>query len=171
MTNTQTARKVSPSRIFLIAALVFIIGWVAMRLVAPERPTLLAGSRPANLGVEAGQLAPCPPTPNCVNSQSNLPSQAIPPLTFQGNPDQALPQIENIVKKLDRTRIITSTDRYLYAQFSSHWMGFVDDVEFVLNPEQKWVDVRSASRLGESDLGVNRQRVEEIRAKFSPLEL
>ncbi|MCW6034773.1 DUF1499 domain-containing protein [Spirulina subsalsa FACHB-351] len=170
MTNTQTTRKVSPSRIFLIAALVFILGWVGMRLLAPERPTLFAGSRPANLGVEAGQLAPCPPTPNCVNSQSTLPSQAIPPLTVSGNPEQAVPQIEQVVKQIDRTRIITRTDRYLYAQFSSRWMGFVDDVEFVLNPEQKWVDVRSASRLGESDLGVNRQRVEEIRVKLSALE-
>ncbi|HEY9647011.1 MAG TPA: DUF1499 domain-containing protein, partial [Chroococcidiopsis sp.] len=67
---------------------------------------------------------------------------------------------------LERTKIITATSDYLYAEFSSKLMGFVDDVEFYLSPADGVIHVRSASRLGQSDLGVNRKRIEDIRAAF-----
>jgi len=66
-----------------------------------------------------------------------------------------------------RTKIITQADNYIYAQSTSRLMGFVDDVEFYFNPETNLIDVRSASRIGESDLGVNRKRIEQIRADIS----
>lgn len=170
MSATERQRKLSPSRIFLIASLVLIIGWIGMRITSPERATILAGARPAHLGVQTGQLAPCPETPNCVSSQSPDASHLISPLSWTRDPSEAIPQIEKIVKQIDRTQIITTTDTYLYAEFTSRWLGFVDDVEFVVNPEQKIIDVRSASRLGESDLGVNRQRIEQIREQLKALE-
>ena len=67
---------------------------------------------------------------------------------------------------MERTTIIEETDNYLYAEFKSKLMGFVDDVEFYRDPAANVVHVRSASRLGKSDAGVNRQRVEEIRGKL-----
>jgi uncharacterized protein (DUF1499 family) len=68
---------------------------------------------------------------------------------------------------MERTNIITETDNYLYAEFTSKLMGFVDDVEFLLDDSAKVIHVRSASRLGQSDLGVNRKRIEAIREKFN----
>ena len=131
-------------------------------------PFNLAGDRPTNLGVKEGKLAPCPSSPNCVVSQGNGDAEhAIAPLAYSGDPAQAIANLTAIVKAMPRTTIIESTDRYLYAEFASKLMGFVDDVEFYLDPAESVIQVRSASRLGESDLGVNRQRVEAIRQELS----
>ena len=65
---------------------------------------------------------------------------------------------------MPRTKIVTENETYLYAEFASNLMGFVDDVEFYLDKTAGVIHVRSASRLGQSDLGVNRQRIEAIRA-------
>jgi uncharacterized protein (DUF1499 family) len=130
----------------------------------------LAGERPTNIGVRSGQLAPCPSTPNCVNSQSTDIQHGIEPLTYNSKPIEAMADLKRVVQSLERTKIITQTQNYLYAEFTSKLMGFVDDVEFLLADRAKVIHVRSASRLGESDLGVNRKRVETIRAKLNELE-
>ncbi|AFZ23846.1 hypothetical protein Cylst_1563 [Cylindrospermum stagnale PCC 7417] len=127
---------------------------------------IFAGQRPSNLGVRDGRLAPCPNSPNCVSSQSSDPTHQIAPLTFTTTPEKAIAFLERIIQSLPRTKIITESEDYIYAEFKSALMGFVDDVEFYLDPKTKVIQVRSASRLGESDLGVNRQRIETIRAKF-----
>ena len=120
-----------------------------------------SGERPSNLGVKDGKLAACPGTPNCVNSQSDDPQSKIEPL-----PAKSIAEIKNVVENMEKTTIIEETDNYLYAEFKSKLMGYVDDVEFYLDPQANAVQVRSASRLGKSDLGVNRKRVEEIRSKL-----
>ena len=120
-----------------------------------------SGERPSNLGVKDGKLAACPGTPNCVNSQSDDPQSKIEPL-----PAKSIAEIKNVVGNMEKTTIIEETDNYLYAEFKSNLMGYVDDVEFHLDPQANAVQVRSASRLGKSDLGVNRKRVEEIRSKL-----
>ena len=118
------------------------------------------GNRPSNLGVKDGKLAACPGSPNCVNSQSDDAQSKIDPL-----PAVSIAEIKKVVESMERTTVIEATDNYLYAEFKSKLMGYVDDVEFYLDSEANVVHVRSASRLGKSDLGVNRKRVEEIRAK------
>ncbi|PSN16246.1 DUF1499 domain-containing protein [filamentous cyanobacterium CCT1] len=124
----------------------------------------LAGDRPTNLGVKAGKLAPCPSSPNCVVSQGDTDAEhAIAPLTYSGDPAEAMAQLVAVVQSMPRTTIVESTDNYLYTEFASKLMGFVDDVEFYLDPANSVIQVRSASRMGQSDLGVNRQRVEAIR--------
>jgi uncharacterized protein (DUF1499 family) len=131
-------------------------------------PFNLAGDRPTNLGVKEGKLAPCPTSPNCVISQGDEDAEhAIAPLAYSGDPAQAIAKLTAIVKAMPRTTIIESTDSYLYAEFASQLLGFVDDVEFYLDPAESVIQVRSASRLGQSDLGVNRQRVEAIRQELS----
>jgi uncharacterized protein (DUF1499 family) len=120
------------------------------------------GTRPNNLGVTNGKLASCPGTPNCVNSQSDNPQFKIEPL-----PAVSIDEIEKVVNSMERTTIVEKTDTYLYAEFKSKLMGYVDDVEFYLDRAANVVHVRSASRLGKSDLGINRKRVEEIRVKLS----
>ena len=119
------------------------------------------GQRPNNLGVNDGKLAACPGTPNCVNSQSDGGKEKIEPL-----PGVSIAEIKGVVEGMERTTIIEETDNYLYAEFKSKLMGFVDDVEFYLDSAVNVVHVRSASRLGQSDAGVNRKRVEEIRSKL-----
>lgn len=123
---------------------------------------MFAGKRPNNLGVKEGKLAPCPGTPNCVNSQSSETQSKIDPL-----PAVSMTQLRAVIEGMERTKIIEQNDNYLYAEFTSKLMGYVDDVEFFLDSNENVVHVRSASRLGQSDLGVNRKRVEEIRSRLS----
>ena len=121
-----------------------------------------SGTRPKDLGVNNGNLKPCPGTPNCVSSQSDTAQEKIAPL-----PAVPIAEVKKVVESMERTTIIEETDNYLYAEFKSKLMGYVDDVEFYLDPKENVIHVRSASRLGKSDLGVNRARVEEIRAKLT----
>ncbi len=121
-----------------------------------------SGTRPDDLGVNNGKLKSCPGTPNCVNSQSDNAAEKVEPL-----PAVPISEVKTVVESMERTTIITETDNYLYAEFKSKLMGYVDDVEFYLDPTENVIHVRSASRLGKSDLGVNRARVEEIRAKLA----
>lgn len=130
---------------------------------------MFAGKQPTNLGVQSGQLAPCPSTPNCVSSQSQDAEHKIEPLTYNSSPAEAIANLKTVIKSLPKTKIITETENYLYAEFTSALMGFVDDVEFYLDEGAKTIHVRSASRLGQSDLGVNRKRIETIRTKLNEL--
>ena len=120
-----------------------------------------SGKKPNNLGVKDGKLTACPGTPNCVNSQSNDAQSQIQPL-----PTASIAEIKQVIDAMEGATIIEETGNYLYAEFKSKLMGYVDDVEFYLDSETNAVQVRSASRLGKSDLGVNRKRVEEIRSKL-----
>ncbi|MBD0303646.1 MAG: DUF1499 domain-containing protein [Tolypothrix sp. T3-bin4] len=131
---------------------------------------IFAGKRPNNLGVNNGKLAPCPNSPNCVSSQSSDVGHSIAPLTYSSTPEQAIAKLKSVIESLPRTKIITESNDYLYAEFKSALMGFVDDVEFYLDPKANVIQVRSASRLGQSDLGVNRKRIETIRAKLAEVK-
>jgi uncharacterized protein (DUF1499 family) len=128
-----------------------------------------AGQRPTYLGVKDGKLAACPTTPNCVNSQAERSDQEhfIAPFPLTTQPEEAIAKLKSIIADLSRTKIITETSDYLYVEFKSALMGFVDDVEFYLDKDAGLIHIRSASRLGQSDLGVNRKRIEDIRAKLA----
>ncbi|GBO53662.1 hypothetical protein APA_1610 [Pseudanabaena sp. lw0831] len=126
-----------------------------------------SGTRPANIGVINGKLLDCPNSPNCVSSQSTDAEHKIAPLTYTGAPAKALEDLKAVIASMPRTKIITAEGNYLYAEFTSALMGYVDDVEFYLITDQSLIEVRSASRLGQSDLGVNRDRVEAIRAQLA----
>ncbi|WP_375501253.1 DUF1499 domain-containing protein [uncultured Nostoc sp.] len=127
---------------------------------------VFAGKRPNNLGISNDKLALCPNSPNCVSSQSTDAVHKIAPLSFTSSPKEAISNLKKIIESLPRTKIITESQDYLYAEFKSALLGFVDDVEFYLDRNTNVIQVRSASRLGQSDLGVNRQRIETIRAKL-----
>lgn len=131
---------------------------------------MFAGKRPTNIGVNSGKLAPCPNSPNCVSSQSQDVQHKIEPLTYKSSPQQAMANLKTVIELMERTQIIADNDNYLYAEFTSKLMGYVDDVEFYLDPSANIIHIRSASRLGKSDLGVNRKRVETIRAKLNELQ-
>lgn len=116
-----------------------------------------AGERPATLGVQNNQLATCPDSPNCVSSFEQRDSHSIAPLS--GN----MAGVRAALEQMPQAVIVTDDGNYIHAEFTSRLMGFVDDVEFLADPASGQVHVRSASRLGHSDLGVNRERVEAIR--------
>lgn len=126
-----------------------------------------AGTRSATLGAPEGKLAPCPKSPNCVSSQARDAAHAIAPLTYTGPASAAMDRLARIIEALPRARIIVRDTDYLHAEFTSVLLRFVDDVEVVVDAAAQQIHVRSASRVGYSDLGVNRRRVETIRAKFN----
>lgn len=128
--------------------------------------SLFAGSPPAGLGVRDGTLAPCPATPNCVASAAGDDAHRIAPIAYQGEASAAMAKLAKAVAAQPGATIVAQRDDYLYATFQTPLMGFVDDVEFLATPGRGAIDVRSASRLGYSDLGVNRKRVEVLRAAF-----
>lgn len=129
--------------------------------------TMFAGKRPTNLGVNSGQLASCPESPNCVCSQNQDALHKIAPLTYTASKSAAISKLKEVITGLPRTKIITENEDYLYAEFTTALMKFVDDVEFYADDAAKVIHVRSASRLGQSDLGVNRDRIEAIRTQFN----
>lgn len=125
--------------------------------------SLFAGTMPTDLGVRDGRLHACPDSPNCVNSQAADARHGIAPLAFKGSATAAMRALAKIVAGTPGGTIITEREGYLQAIFATPTMGFVDDVEFLVDPQRNVIDVRSASRLGHSDLGVNRRRVETLR--------
>jgi len=133
---------------------------------------IFSGTRPDNLGVNNGKLTACPNSPNCVSSQSPSSDEThfIQPLKYTSTTEKALADLKNVIESEDRTTIINETSDYLYAEFKSALMGYVDDVEFYLDSSINTIHVRSASRLGQSDLGVNRKRIETIRTKLNQMQ-
>lgn len=122
---------------------------------------MFTGTRPDNLGVKDGRFTACKPTPNCVSSQAD-PSDGehyIAPIAYSGS----MAELRNAVQSMPRASVISEEGHYLYAEYRSALMGFVDDVELLLDEKARLVHVRSASRLGRRDFGVNRERIEELR--------
>lgn len=141
---------------------------VAVALLTGGCMGLFAGT-PPTLGVQNGRLAACPGSPNCVSSQADRADAGhfIEPLAFRGSSDAAWAALTEIVRTAERARIVSEQPGYLRAEFTSRVMGFVDDVEFLLDSSARLIHVRSASRLGRSDFGVNRERIEALRARFA----
>ena len=127
---------------------------------------LFSGKRPHHLGHKSGQLAKCPPTPNCVSSQGSGKS-AIAPYSTKENPDSTWKNLVAIINLLPEATVVQQNEEYLHAEFSSALLGFVDDVEFYHDTSHQLIHCRSASRLGFSDLGKNRQRIEKIRKQLA----
>jgi uncharacterized protein (DUF1499 family) len=122
--------------------------------------------KPDNLGVTDGKLAPCPNNPNCVSTQAADDPHRIAPLTFDCAPDEAMKRLKAVIAALPRLHIITETEEYLYVEATSLIFRFVDDVEFLVDRKENLIHFRSASRVGRSDLGVNRARMEQVRKLF-----
>ncbi len=134
---------------------------------------LMQGRPPGSMGVHDGKLKPPSETDNSVSSQAGLwPDHArrqaahIEPLALVGDGPATMRRLRDIVAAMPGARIVTFRDDYLYAQFTSRVMKYVDDTEFWFDRSAGVVQVRSASRLGKRDFGVNRARVEAIRARL-----
>ncbi|HPI93609.1 MAG TPA: DUF1499 domain-containing protein [Deltaproteobacteria bacterium] len=125
-----------------------------------------SGPRPSTLGLKDGRLFPCPDSPNCVSTQERSEGHRIEPLRYTGTKENARQKLLQVIGGMPRVKIVTDSGDYIHAEFASRIFRFVDDVEFVFDDAEKLIHFRSASRLGYSDLGVNRRRMEEIRRRF-----
>ena len=152
-----------------IALLVFgAIAGLALHVATATGDTVFSWTRPDNLGVKDGRLAPPKSTPNSVSSQAD-PSDAehhVAPIPFKGGAMEAVAAARKAVESMRGATVIRHEGNYLYAEFRTKLMRFVDDVEFLFDEKAGLMHVRSASRLGRRDFGVNRARVESLRSRI-----
>jgi uncharacterized protein (DUF1499 family) len=162
--------------LFAIALWVFPTG-PALAIAAPAPQALGAipglsqvfAGEPPELGIQDGQLSPCPSSPNCVVSQGADQDHAIEPIAYSGSRDSARELLTKVLEVVPRTEVVTQDENYIRAKSTSRIIGFVDDTEFYFPDDEPIIHVRSAARLGESDLGVNRRRLEQIRLALKDL--
>lgn len=155
--------------------LVLILVLVILAILAGQLG-MFKGVAPNDLGVAEGRLKLPADTPNSVSSQADLypnhPQHSyarIEPLPSVGDSKSTLERIKAIIESMPGYEVITYQEHYLYVQFTTRVMKFVDDAEFWFDPQSNVVQVRSASRLGKSDLGVNRKRIESIRRQLKEI--
>jgi uncharacterized protein (DUF1499 family) len=147
----------------MIRGLLFLI---VSLVVLPQ----CSGKRPANLGITDGRFFPCPSSPNCVSSQSTDASHHVEAISYKGTLMEAKKELISVINSMDRSRIVTDKENYIHAEFTSAFFRFVDDVEFYFDEKDKTIQLKSASRVGYSDFGVNRQRIDTIRSRFAELQ-
>ena len=143
--------------IVLVVALV-ALPYLGLKLLS------LTGKKPDRAG-ELVMLPACPDSPNCVCSENGSGGHAIEPLIFQGDAEAAWSKLQSLLRELGGEEV-RSSERYLWFEFRTPLIGFVDDVECRLVRGEQRIEIRSASRAGYSDMGANRTRVEAIRQAF-----
>lgn len=122
--------------------------------------------RPKTLGVRDGRLAACPDSPNCVSTQAEREHQRMDSIPLTIDAAEAVSVLKRVVSAMPRSQVVTVDEHYLHAEFASALFRFVDDIEFFVDAQQRVIHFRSASRVGHSDLGVNRQRMQTIVKQF-----
>ena len=145
----RVARKI------FVLSLIFLAGLIVMSMTA---------TRPSHLGARDGRLAPVPDSPNCVSTMTEKPSYAIDPIDVSGV-DQPMEKLKAAIENtIPRAKLVTEDGNYFHYEFTSSIFRFVDDGEFLLDEQRKVIDFRSSSRVGYSDMGANRKRMEKIRS-------
>lgn len=122
---------------------------------------------PQNLGVNNGKLAEMPSSPNAVSSQAKTEEKKVSPLAYVENKSKSKLKIENIINEYKSAKIVTNDENYIHVVFTTSGMKFKDDVEFYFDEENEVIHYRSASRIGYSDMGMNRARYDELVAKYN----
>ena len=147
---------------------------LAVALLVAGRAGMLRGAVPTDLGLKNGRLKAPADSPNSVSSQASLhanhPFRAyadIAPLAYTGDGAAAFARAVATVKAMPGTTVVAEKPGYAYAQCQTRWLKFTDDLELALDKSARVIHVRSASRIGRGDLGVNRKRVEAIRAAMA----
>lgn len=139
-----------------IMLLMGLLGWIGC-----------AGQRPTDIGVQDARLVPCPSSPNCVSSDAESGDEhGIAALPLRGTVQDGWRAARAAVAALPRTEIVQESEGYLHAECTSALVGYVDDLELHLRADEGEIAVRSASRIGYSDMGANRARVEDLRSKL-----
>ena len=150
-----------PALIIVVVLFCFVLVLFFTRNFPPQKP--------ASIGIQAGSLALCGNKPNCVCSLDNRPNYMIFPLDWAGSEAMGIEKIESLVNLFPRSKVISKSGNYLHAEFRTLIFGYVDDVEFLVDVNAKKIHIRSASRLGYSDMGANLSRVEKLRTLFAQI--
>jgi uncharacterized protein (DUF1499 family) len=160
--------KIIKKVLFGIVALVAVATLLAgIESFGGQPMGLFAGKRPDNLGFANAKFAPPSWKPNCVSSTvEKSDKHYIAPFIYTGDKGAAWKKLVGVVKSQARINVVKESSGYLYVEFKSAGLGFVDDVEFALDDRAGLIQVRSASRLGVRDFDVNRKRIEAVRAAF-----
>ncbi|MEM9264074.1 MAG: DUF1499 domain-containing protein [Cyanobacteria bacterium P01_F01_bin.13] len=137
--------------------------------VLPGLQGVFTGTTPTDIGIHETRLIDCPASPNCVSSSASDDEHYIAPIEYTAEQPAVRDMLVAVLENQPRTEIIEQTDDYVRVEFTSRLMGFVDDAEFYFLPDGKTIAMRSAARLGESDLGVNRRRLEQFRLALQSL--
>jgi uncharacterized protein (DUF1499 family) len=124
------------------------------------------GKRPEGPMITGGRLPSCPASPNCVSSQSDDPDHFIEPIRYDTSRVEARTRLRKVIESMDRAEILRETDEFLQVEFTTALMRFKDDGLFYFDENEPVIHMRSASRVGHSDLGKNRKRLEKIRRAF-----
>lgn len=149
------------NRIIIISLVVLITLMMATILGSRWYSAEYSGAK--SLGLIQGQLTECSESPNCVSSQTTQRSKHIAPINASDTPELTWLILRDLVDKMPQALLITENENYRHYQFTTPLMGFIDDVELLFNPTGKLIQVKSASRIGQSDMGANRNRVELLR--------
>ena len=150
----------------LIIRLFVLFLAIYIGLVAVNR-----NSKPnGKIGLQAdGTLAACPDSPNCVSSFVEDEVHGMEPISFEGSSSECFELVKRVLAEMPRMRVVEEDENYLHATATTLLMRYVDDVEFTFDAQKKLLHFRSASRIGYSDLGANRKRMELFRQKFLAL--
>ncbi|MEK7483687.1 MAG: DUF1499 domain-containing protein [Planctomycetota bacterium] len=143
---------------FGFAILLLVIGFFGARY------GIKAMSSAPSLGVQEGKFTPLPNRPNCVSSQTEVSEKKVEPLSFQGPIANARQKLLQCIQQIPTATILLQKENYIRVETRSSLLGFIDDTEFYL--EEGKIQIRASSRLGYSDFGVNRKRVDTIRNLF-----
>ena len=155
------------SLLSLLSTVLAIAAVIAINTIGDHQMGLFSGKRPTDLGYTNSKFKPMPRSPNAVSSTTAKDDKHyIEPLKFDGTAEVAWKRLNEIVSGQKGVTVVSTNAGYTYAEFKTPLMGYIDDVEFALDTNASVIHVRSASRLGESDLGLNRKRVEAIRTAF-----
>lgn len=155
--------------------IIYLVIFVVFALLVAAQFGFLSGKQPSNIGVAKDRLKPPSKTRNSVSSQAHLHADhaqlqyaSIEPLPFKNNSvANSMQTLLGVLKTIPGVTIVDAKPDYIYAQSQTKVLKFVDDVEFWVNPSKSVIDIRSASRLGREDFGVNRARVEAIRVAYN----
>lgn len=154
--------------------LLVLVVLLVLATLAAGQAGLLQGRPPVARGVEGGRLAPPSATPNSVSSQTSLwpghPQAAyarIAPLPARGDAAATMARLRDALAAMPGAEVVEARPDYVYARFTTRWLRFVDDAEFWFDPAAGVVQLRSASRLGRRDFGVNRARIEALRSTWT----
>ena len=157
-----------------LAILAVVVVILPLILLAVGQFGLLRGSPPSEPGLRDGKLKPPSRTQNSVSSQAELWPDGdydvayakIEPLRFSGDSAAAMNRLRDVLSAWPGAHIVENRPDYIAAEFETRWLRFVDDAEFLLDPAARVIHVRSKSRLGRKDFGVNRDRIEALRKKI-----
>ena len=131
-----------------------------------KQPLSDAGKKNVDTNRFIGPLKDCPDRPNCVCTQATRPTQQMPAIPFTGSACALIERLTALVSNWPRTRIVSHRSNYLHVAMRTPLFRFVDDVEFFADQNAQLLHFRSASRIGYSDLGVNRRRMAKIRSEI-----